>query len=154
MATGGSNMGVDSMDALSALKALAAKTASGKTEKQTEETDSFSEVLAKMEEEQKKWDALMDQVDIAQYKLALADSFWCEQADPKKYISSYLDRHQGKLGAEALGKLAENVSLLNHLNSIGALNGLVSQADMTALNRKLSATMASAMTARSMGSYF
>ena len=147
-------MGVDSMAALSALQALAAKTASGRTEKQTDEKDSFSEVLAKMEEEQKKWDELMDRVDIAQYKLALADSFWSEQADPKKHISNYLDRHQGKLGTEALGKLAENVSLLNHLNSLGALNGVVSQADMTALNRKLSATMASAMTARSMGSYF
>ena len=147
-------MGVDSMDALSALQALAAKTASGKTEKQTEEKDSFSEVLAKMEEEQKKWDALMDQVDIAQYKLALADSFWCEQADPKKYISSYLERHQGKAGAEALGALAQNVSLLNHLNDLGVLKGSVSSADMTALNRKISAAYASMMAARSVGGYF
>ena len=147
-------MGVDSMAALSALQALAAKTASGRTEKQTDEKDSFSEVLAKMEEEQKKWDELMDRVDIAQYKLALADSFWSEQADPKKYISSYIERRQGKHGTEALNALAQNVSMLNHLNSLGVMKGSVSQADMTALNRKLSATMASAMTARSMGSYF
>ncbi len=147
-------MGMDSMNALAALQALAAKSGTAKQTAKTENQDSFGEVLAKMQKEQEKWDALMDQVDVAQYKLALADSFWCEQADPKKHISNYLDRHQGKLGTEALGKLAENVSLLNHLNSLGALNGVVSQADMTALNRKLSATMASAMTARSMGSYF
>ena len=98
-------MGVDSMAALSALQALAAKTASSRTEKQTDEKDSFSEVLAKMEEEQKKWDELMDRVDIAQYKLALADSFWSEQADPKKYISSYIERRQGKHGTEALNAL-------------------------------------------------
>ena len=148
-------MGVDSMDALSALKALAAKTASGKTEKQTEETDSFSEVLAKMEEEQKKWDALMDQVDIAQYKLALADSFWCDQADPKKYISHYLERNRGKQGTEALNALAQNVSLLNHLNSLGVLRESgVTDLDMTKLNRKLSAAYASTMAARSVGGYF
>ncbi|MBE6095251.1 MAG: hypothetical protein E7199_07265 [Schwartzia succinivorans] len=147
-------MGVDSMAALSALQALAAKTASGRTEKQTEEKDSFSEVLAKMEEEQKKWDELMDRVDIAQYKLALADSFWSEQADPKKYISSYIERRQGKHGTEALNALAQNVSMLNHLNSLGVMKGSVSQADMTALNRKFQTAYASAMAARFMGSYF
>ena len=147
-------MGVDSMTALSALQALAAKSAAGKTEKTAEGKDSFSEVFAKMEEEQKKWDALMDQVDIAQYKLALADSFWSEQADPKRYISSYIERRQGKQGAEALGALAQNVSLLNHLNSLGVMSGVVSQADMATLNRKLQTAYASAMAARAAGSYF
>lgn len=147
-------MGINSTDALSALQALAAKSGTGKAEKTTETKDSFSEVFAKMEKEQKEWDALMDQVDIAQYKLALADSFWCEQADPKKYISSYLERHQGKAGAEALGALAQNVSLLNHLNDLGVLKGSVSSADMTALNRKISAAYASMMAARSVGGYF
>ena len=147
-------MGVDSMAALSALQALAAKTASGRTEKQTEEKDSFSEVLAKMEEEQKKWDELMDRVDIAQYKLALADSFWCSQADSRKHISNYLKRHQGQMGTEALEKLSDNISMLNHLNSLGVMKGSVSQADMTALNRKFQTAYASAMAARFMGSYF
>ena len=107
-----------------------------------------------MEEEQKKWDELMDRVDIAQYKLALADSFWSEQADPKKYISSYIERRQGKHGTEALNALAQNVSMLNHLNSLGVMKGSVSQADMTALNRKFQTAYASAMAARFMGSYF
>ncbi len=150
-------MGIDSMSALAALQALAAKsstTNTTSTKSTTETTDSFSEVFAKMEEEQKKWDQLMDQVDIAQYKLALADSFWCEQADPKKYISNYLERHQGQMGTEALNTLSENVTMLNHLNSLGALNGSVSQAQIAELNRKLSATMASVMAARAVGSYF
>ena len=146
-------MGIDSMNALAALQALAAKSGAGANEQKTESKDSFSEVLSKMQEEQEKWDSLMDQVDIAQYKLALADSFWCEQADPKKCISSYLERHQGKLGTEAIGALSQNISMLNHLNSLGLLNGSVSQADMTALNRKFQAAYASAMAARSIGSY-
>ena len=147
-------MGMDSMSALSALQALAAKTGAAAETKKMETNDSFSEVFAKMEEEQKKWDALMDQVDIAQYKLALADSFWCDQADPKKYISHYLERNRGKQGTEALNALAQNVSLLNHLNSLGVMNGVVSNADMTTLNRKLQAAYASAMAARSAGGYF
>ena len=124
------------------------------TKKTTETKDSFSDVLAKMQKEQDEWDELMDKVDIAQYKLALADSFWSEQADPKKYISSYIERRQGKHGTEALNALAQNVSMLNHLNSLGVMKGSVSQADMTALNRKFQTAYASAMAARFMGSYF
>ncbi len=144
-------MAIDSMDALSALKALAAKSASGKTETQSESGDSFSQVFAKMQEEQEKWDELMDKVDIAQYKLALADSFWCDQADPKKYIANYVERHQGDYGTEALGALAQNVSMLNHLNSLGVMKGVVSDAELTNLNRKLSAAYASSMASRSFG---
>ena len=154
MHKGGNVMGMDSMSALSALQALAAKSEPAKKTTETGGKDSFDEVLAKMQEEQEKWDALMDQVDIAQYKLALADSFWSEQADPKKYISSYIERHQGKQGTAALQALAQNVSMLNHLNSLGVMNGSVSQADMAALNRKFQTAYASAMAARFVGSYF
>ncbi len=147
-------MGMDSMSALSALQALAAKSGATSGTKEAETTDSFSDVFAKMQKEQKEWDALMDKVDIAQYKLALADSFWCDQADPKKYISNYLERNRGKDGLEALNALAQNVSLLNHLNSLGVMKGSVSQADMTTLNRKLQAAYASAMAARAAGGYF
>ena len=148
-------MGTNSVDALSALKALAAKSSpAAETKKTTESKDSFSEVLAKMEEEQKKWDALMDQVDIAQYKLAMADSFWSDQADPKKHIQSYLERNRGQYGTEALNALAQNVSMLNHLNSLGVMKGVVSNAEMTNLNRKFQAAYASAMAARAVGSYF
>ncbi|MBO4852688.1 MAG: hypothetical protein J5477_03565, partial [Schwartzia sp.] len=80
--------------------------------------------------------------------------FWCDQADPKKYISHYLERNRGKQGTEALNALAQNVSLLNHLNSLGVMNGVVSNADMTTLNRKLQAAYASAMAARSAGGYY
>lgn len=148
-------MGMDSMNALAALQALAAKSGSAAdTKKATEEQKSFNEVLAKMQKEQDDWDALMDQVDIAQYKLALADSFWCDQADPKKYISSYVERHQGKIGTESLAKLSENISMLNHLNSLGLLKGSVSDMELTQLNRKFSAAYASMMAARSVGGYF
>ena len=146
-------MGIDSMSALSALQALAAKSGAAAETKKTETKDSFGEVFAKMQKEQEKWDALMDQVDIAQYKLALADSFWGDQADPKKYISNYLERNRGKQGTEALNALAQNVSMLNHLNSLGVLKGSVSDADMTKLNRQFQAAYASAMAARSVGGY-
>ena len=56
--------------------------------------------------------------------------------------------------SEALNALAQNVSMLNHLNSLGVMKGSVSQADMTALNRKFQTAYASAMAARFMGSYF
>ena len=148
-------MGMDSMNALAALQALAAKSgATTGTKKTTETKDSFGEVFAKMQKEQDKWDALMDQVDIAQYKLALTDSFWCEQADSKKHISNYLKRHQGQMGTEAMEKLSENISMLNHLNSLGVLKGTISDMDMTKLNRKFSAAYASMMAARSVGGYF
>lgn len=145
-------MGMDSMNALAALQALAAK--SGTTAETKKTKDSFSDVLAKMQKEQDEWDELMDKVDIAQYKLALADSFWCDQADPKKYISSYYERHQGKIGTESLAKLSENISMLNHLNSLGVLKGSVSDMEMAKLNRKFSAAYASMMAARSVGGYF
>lgn len=148
-------MGMDSMNALAALQALAAKSGTtAETKKTTETKDSFSDVLAKMKKEQDEWDELMDKVDIAQYKLALADSFWCDQADPKKYISSYYERHQGKIGTESLAKLSENISMLNHLNSLGVLKGSVSDMEMAKLNRKFSAAYASMMAARSVGGYF
>ena len=148
-------MGMDSMNALAALQALAAKSGTTTdTKKATEEQNSFNEVLAKMQKEQDDWDALMDQVDIAQYKLALTDSFWCSQADPKKHISNYLERHQGKIGLESLEKLSENISMLNHLNSLGVLKGSVSDMEITKLNRQFSAAYASMMAARSVGGYF
>ena len=148
-------MGMDSMNALAALQALAAKSGTtAETKKTTETKDSFSDVLAKMQKEQDEWDELMDKVDIAQYKLALTDSFWCDQADPKKYISSYYERHQGKIGTESLAKLSENISMLNHLNSLGVLKGSVSDMEMAKLNRKFSAAYASMMAARSVGGYF
>ena len=148
-------MGLDSMNALAALQALAAKSGTtAETKKTTETKDSFSDVLAKMQKEQDEWDELMDKVDIAQYKLALADSFWCDQADPKKYISSYYERHQGKIGTESLAKLSENISMLNHLNSLGVLKGSVSDMEITKLNRQFSAAYASMMAARSVGGYF
>ena len=148
-------MGMDSMSALAALQALAAKSAAtAETKKMAETKDSFNDVLAKMQKEQDEWDELMDKVDIAQYKLALADSFWCDQADPKKYISSYYERHQGKVGMDALAKLSENISMLNHLNSLGVLKGSVSDMELTQLNRKFSAAYASMMAARSVGGYF
>ena len=148
-------MGMDSMNALAALQALAAKRGTtAETKKTTETKDSFSDVLAKMQKEQDEWDELMDKVDIAQYKLALADSFWCDQADPKKYISSYYERHQGQMGTEALEKLSDNISMLNHLNSLGVLKGSVSDMEMAKLNRKFSAAYASMMAARSVGGYF
>ena len=148
-------MSMDSMNALAALQALAAKSGStADTKKTTEEQKSFNDVLAKMQKEQDDWEALMDQVDIAQYKLALADSFWCSQADSRKHISSYLKRHQGQMGTEALEKLSDNISMLNHLNSLGVLKGSVSNMEMTKLNRQFSAAYASMMAARSVGGYF
>ena len=148
-------MGIDSMNALAALQALAAKSGTtAETKKAAEAKNSFSDVLAKMQKEQDEWDELMDKVDIAQYKLALADSFWCDQADPKKYISSYFERHQGKIGTESLAKLSENISMLNHLNSLGVLKGNVSDMELAQLNRKFSAAYASMMAARSVGGYF
>ena len=118
-------MGMDSMNALAALQALAAKSGTtADTKKATEEQNSFNEVLAKMQKEQDDWDALMDQVDIAQYKLALTDSFWSSQADPKKHISNYLERHQGKIGTESLeflGSLYIFPTCLKNCISFGSL---------------------------------
>ena len=134
----------DGINTLTALRALT----ENKSAVKSDGGDSFSQVMAKIEKEQEEWDAMMDQFDVAQYRLALADSFWSKRADPQKYIKSYMERHGGKLGLEALEELSENVSLLNHLNDIKALNGSVSSGEIAAMNRKFSSALASAMAYR------
>ena len=77
------------LDMLLELQALAAKNKSnnsGRTSKSTanadgSQTKSFAEIWNNIKKKQAEWDQLMDNLDIAQYKLALSDSFWSSQAD-------------------------------------------------------------------------
>ena len=143
-------MATNGMDALSALQALAAaqndrrETASGN---KGTGSDSFKEIFAKIEKEQQEWDDLMNQVDIAQYKLALADTFWSDQADPQRFLSSYIKRQQKNLGQQAISALTESAALLNHLNTIGVASGTISAEAAQEASRKLSSAMTAAMMA-------
>ena len=143
-------MATNGIDALSALQALAAaqnerrETASGNKETGS---DSFKEIFAKIEKEQQEWDDLMNRVDIAQYKLALTDSFWSDQADPQRFLNSYIKRQQTSMSRAALGTLTKNAALLNHLNTIGVASGTLSAEAAQEASRKLSSAMTAAMMA-------
>lgn len=136
-------MSTNNVDALATLKSLAAAMDNRTTRKADSGDTSFKEIFSKMQEEQEKWDSLMDEMDIAQYKLALTDSFWSDRANPQKYLNSYLKRHNSNLGLEAINTLTANVSLLNHLNSLSGLTGTT--VDMRSVNQSLSKALASAI---------
>ena len=143
-------MATNGIDALSALQALAAareERRDGASKKDRTGSDSFGEIFAKMEKEQREWDDLMNKVDIAQYKLALSDAFWSDQAEPQRFLSSYIKRQQTSMSRAALGTLTKNAALLNHLNTIGVASGTISAEAAQEATKKLSSAMTAAMMA-------
>lgn len=120
-------MGVNnSMDVLASLQALAAKksTASSGTGSAAKAGQtSFADVWNQVRKEQQEWKETLDAVDIAQYKLSLADSFWSDRTDSNKYLRNYVQRQQRSINQQNLTEITKDIAWLNQLNMSGVLNG-------------------------------
>ncbi|MDD6134510.1 MAG: hypothetical protein PUB49_07365 [Selenomonadaceae bacterium] len=121
-------MGVnDSMDVLASLQALAAKknNASGSSTAAKEGQASFADVWNQVKKEQQEWKETLDAVDLAQYKLSLADSFWSDRTKSNQYLRSYVQRQQRSINQQNLTEITKNIAWLNQLNMSGLLNGSI-----------------------------
>ena len=121
-------MGVNnSMDVLASLQALAAKknNASGSSTAAKEGQASFADVWNQVKKEQQEWKETLDAVDLAQYKLSLADSFWFDRTKSNQYLRSYVQRQQRSINQQNLTEITKNIVWLNQLNMSGLLNGSI-----------------------------
>ena len=121
-------MGVNnSMDVLASLQALAAKknNASGSSTAAKEGQASFADVWNQVKKEQQEWKETLDAVDLAQYKLSLADSFWSDRTKSNQYLRSYVQRQQRSINQQNLTEITKNIAWLNQLNMSGLLNGSI-----------------------------
>lgn len=121
-------MGVNnSMDVLASLQALAAKknNASGSSTAAKEGQASFADVWNQVKKEQQEWKETLDAVDLAQYKLSLADSFWSDCTKSNQYLRSYVQRQQRSINQQNLTEITKNIAWLNQLNMSGLLNGSI-----------------------------
>ena len=121
-------MGVNnSMDVLASLQALAAKknNASGSSTAAKEGQASFADVWKQVKKEQQEWKETLDAVDLAQYKLSLADSFWSDRTKSNQYLRSYVQRQQRSINQQNLTEITKNIAWLNQLNMSGLLNGSI-----------------------------
>ena len=121
-------MGVNnSMDVLASLQALAAKknNASGSSTAAKEGQASFADVWNQVKKEQQEWKETLDAVDLAQYKLSLADSFWSDRTKSNQYLRSYVQRQQRSINQQNLTEITKNIVWLNQLNMSGLLNGSI-----------------------------
>ena len=115
----------NSMDVLASLQALAAKknNASGSSTAAKEGQASFADVWNQVKKEQQEWKETLDAVDLAQYKLSLADSFWSDRTKSNQYLRSYVQRQQRSINQQNLTEITKNIAWLNQLNMSGVLNG-------------------------------
>ena len=138
-----------SMETLLALQNLAAKSYTSTTatkKKDTENTDSYSDIWAKVQKEQEEWDKTLNEYDLTKYKLGLMDSFWADgRRKTQDYLYSYYKRQQRSLNQQAINEVAQNIAWLNQLNNSGLLNGRIdteaAQATGKALNAALQAVV-------------
>ena len=97
-------MGVNnSMDVLASLQALAARKSTAAERGSAASNagqESFADVWAQVKKEQQEWKETLDAVDLAQYKLSLADSFWSDRTKANKYLRNYVQRQQRHAGLD------------------------------------------------------
>ncbi|SDG94499.1 hypothetical protein SAMN05216584_1184 [Selenomonas sp. WCT3] len=118
-------MGVNnSMDVLASLQALAAKKSNASGSRAAKEGQaSFADVWNQVKKEQQEWKETLDAVDLAQYKLSLADSFWSDRTKANQYLRNYVQRQQRSINQQNLTEITKNIAWLNQLNMSGVLNG-------------------------------
>ncbi|MBQ1868456.1 hypothetical protein [Selenomonas sp.] len=120
-------MGVNnSMDVLASLQALAARKSTAAERGSAASNagqESFADVWAQVKKEQQEWKETLDAVDLAQYKLSLADSFWSDRTKANKYLRNYVQRQQRSINQQNLTEITKNIAWLNQLNMSGVLNG-------------------------------
>ncbi len=138
-----------SMETLLALQNLAAKSYKSTTatkKKNTENTESYSDIWAKVQKEQEEWDKTLNEYDLTKYKLSLMDSFWSDSTrKTQDYIYSYYKRQQRAINQQSINEIAQNIVWLNQLNNSGLLNGNIdteaAQATGKALKTALQTTV-------------
>ncbi|MCR5438362.1 MAG: hypothetical protein K6F01_02785 [Selenomonas sp.] len=115
----------NSMDALASLQALVAKKKqkSGSSTAAKAGQASFADVWDQVKKEQQEWKETLDAVDLAQYKLSLADSFWSDRTKANQYLRNYVQRQQRSINQQNLTEITKNIAWLNQLNMSGVLNG-------------------------------
>ena len=120
-------MGVNnSMDVLASLQALAAKKNNASGSRAAKEGQaSFADVWNQVKKEQQEWKETLDAVDLAQYKLSLADSFWSDRTKANQYLRNYVQRQQRSINQQNLTEITKNIAWLNQLNMSGVLNGSI-----------------------------
>ena len=138
-----------SMETLLALQNLAAKSYTGTAstkKKDTDNTESYSDIWAKVQKEQEEWDKTLNEYDLTKYKLSLMDSFWSDSTrKTQDYIYSYYKRQQRAINQQSINEIAQNIVWLNQLNNSGLLNGNIdteaAQATGKALKTALQTTV-------------
>lgn len=121
-------MGVNnSIDALASLQALVAKKSqkSGSSTAAKAGQASFADVWNQVKKEQQEWKETLDAVDLAQYKLSLADSFWSDCTKANQYLRNYVQRQQRSINQQNLTEITKDIAWLNQLNMSGLLNGSI-----------------------------
>jgi|UPI00051C5511 hypothetical protein len=121
-------MGVNnSIDALASLQALVAKKSqkSGSSTAAKAGQASFADVWEQVKKEQQEWKETLDAVDLAQYKLSLADSFWSDRTKANQYLRNYVQRQQRSINQQNLTEITKDIAWLNQLNMSGLLNGSI-----------------------------
>ena len=121
-------MGVNnSMDALASLQALVAKKSQklGSSTAAKAGQASFADVWEQVKKEQQEWKETLDAVDLAQYKLSLADSFWSDRTKANQYLRNYVQRQQRSINQQNLTEITKDIAWLNQLNMSGLLNGSI-----------------------------
>ena len=131
------------MQLLAAIKAqLAAKNKNSTTRAFG---DSFRDVLQTVQKERDEFDAVLDKVDLAQYQLSLADSFWSGKNNSAKYLRNYTLRHQQNLLANNLTNIVQSIGTLNNLSTALAFGTTTSAASLKTLNKQLTSTLLATM---------
>ena len=134
-----------SMETLLALQNLAAKSYKSTTatkKKNTENTESYSDIWAKVQKEQEEWDKTLNEYDLTKYKLSLMDSFWSDSTrKTQDYLYSYYKRQQRTLNQQAINEIVQNISWLNQLNNSGLLNGNIDTEAAQATSKALTTAL-------------
>lgn len=137
------------LDILLELQAASAKSqsegtsrTSGTTKTKTaagQQSASFADIWNNIQKKQAEWDQLMDKIDMAQYKLALTDSFWSSQADYTKHLRNYTQRHQKEITQKNLADVTTAIAHLRQLNT--TLNGNVNPELTKNIEQKLQSAL-------------
>ncbi|BEU86749.1 hypothetical protein TAMA11512_02130 [Selenomonas sp. TAMA-11512] len=77
--------------------------------------DTFDALFENFRKEQEAFDSLLNEVDMARYKLALADHFWSGKNNAMKHLESCMRRMQKRQAQERLTTLLLHWSHLHML---------------------------------------
>ena len=115
---------------------------SGTAAAENSEGKSYKEIWSEVQEKQKEWNNLMQNLDVQEYKFALMDRFWNDNKDVEKLTLKMLHRQQENQNQQYFAMLTDNISSLQHLQYMGTLTGDEKvQADVAASMKALNNVM-------------